>query len=184
MDATQSVVGALLCCSRKRQTRTKAKGPLPCRARICSRRGALSFQPPGLQFACRGTFPAVANVNLVHLFDPKRLDVLSCDMCSGEVSALRPYEADPTWRVMGDGRLQLVTGNHYITNPPPKADAITIWQNVTPANGKNGCPFTLMRIGLLYTNSNGDRRKKREKKGTRTGEKRTHTQLKFVSNSS
>jgi hypothetical protein len=32
--------------------------------------------------------------------------------------------------LMGDGRLHLVTGNHYFV-APPAADAITIWQNVT-----------------------------------------------------
>ena len=37
--------------------------------------------------------------------------------------------------LMGDGRLHLVTANHYFT-APPEADAITIWQNVTP--GKAG----------------------------------------------
>ena len=34
--------------------------------------------------------------------------------------------------LMGDGRLHLVTGNTYFSDPPPNADAITIWQNVTP----------------------------------------------------
>jgi hypothetical protein len=38
--------------------------------------------------------------------------------------------------LMGDGRLHLVTGNHYFSDPPPEADAITIWRNVTP--GKAG----------------------------------------------
>jgi hypothetical protein len=40
--------------------------------------------------------------------------------------------------LMGDGHLELVAGNHYFANPPPKAEAITIWQNVTPGNGKTG----------------------------------------------
>src|SRR5439155_1670892 len=60
----------------------------------------LRFDRRGLRSAGGGTFPAVSNVNLVHLFDPKRLDVLSCDMRSGQVSVLRPYEANPTWRVL------------------------------------------------------------------------------------
>ena len=60
----------------------------------------LRFNRRGFRSPDGGTFPAVANVNLVHLFDPKRLDVLSCDMRSGEVSVLRPYEANPTWRVL------------------------------------------------------------------------------------
>src|SRR5205085_2389369 len=44
--------------------------------------------------------PAVANVNLVHLFDERRLDVLTCDLRAGLVLALSPYEAasaGPTW---------------------------------------------------------------------------------------
>ena len=60
----------------------------------------IRFNRKGVPSAEGGTFPAVSNVNLVHLFDPKRLDVLSCDMRSGQVSVLRPYETNPTWRVL------------------------------------------------------------------------------------
>jgi hypothetical protein len=45
--------------------------------------------------------PAISNVNLVHLFDPKRLDVLACDMRRGQVLALRPCQDRPTWQVLG-----------------------------------------------------------------------------------
>jgi hypothetical protein len=38
--------------------------------------------------------------------------------------------------LMGDGRMHLVTGNFYVTNPPPRAAAIGIWQNVTPGKAK------------------------------------------------
>jgi hypothetical protein len=38
--------------------------------------------------------------------------------------------------LMGDGRLHLVTGNTYFSAPPPQADAITIWQNVTPGKAR------------------------------------------------
>jgi hypothetical protein len=38
--------------------------------------------------------------------------------------------------LMGDGRLHLVTGNHYFENPPPDADAVTIWQNTTPGKAR------------------------------------------------
>jgi hypothetical protein len=41
---------------------------------------------------------AVSHVNLVHLFDNRRLDVLTCDMESGWVSAYRPYTSPPSWR--------------------------------------------------------------------------------------
>jgi hypothetical protein len=38
--------------------------------------------------------------------------------------------------LMGDGRLHLVTGNHYFSDPPPQTAAITIWQNVTPGEAR------------------------------------------------
>jgi hypothetical protein len=58
----------------------------------------------------RVTFPALpdtlpahlSNVNLVHLFDPRRLDVLACEMYSNKVLALKPYEASPQWQVLAD----------------------------------------------------------------------------------
>jgi hypothetical protein len=46
--------------------------------------------------------PAVANVNLVQLFDDRRLDVLACDMRRGQVLLYQPYEASPTWRVLAN----------------------------------------------------------------------------------
>jgi hypothetical protein len=62
-------------------------------------------QPPvafeRMEVAASGNAPpAISNVNLVHLFDEKRLDVLACDMLSGEVLVYRPYEAKPSWRVI------------------------------------------------------------------------------------
>ncbi len=45
-------------------------------------------------------YPAASNVNLVHLSDDKRFDLLVCDMRSGEVLALKPYEKDPSWKVL------------------------------------------------------------------------------------
>ena len=44
--------------------------------------------------------PAVSNLNLVHLFSKDRLDVLACDMRRGQVMALQPYAAHPTWQVL------------------------------------------------------------------------------------
>ncbi len=81
------------------------------------------FDRQGFRPADVGIVPWVSNVNLVHLFDPKRLDVLCCDTRSNQVSVLRPYEAHPTWRVLatlaypahaevvdldGDGNLDLI----------------------------------------------------------------------------
>jgi hypothetical protein len=45
--------------------------------------------------------PAVSNVNLVHLSDPKRLDILACEMRAGLVMTLRPYEPEPAWHILG-----------------------------------------------------------------------------------
>jgi hypothetical protein len=44
--------------------------------------------------------PHISNVNLVHLFDERRLDVLACEMQHGLVLALRPYEPSPKWQVL------------------------------------------------------------------------------------
>jgi hypothetical protein len=44
--------------------------------------------------------PAVSNVNLVHLFDERRLDVLACDMRLGQIQVLQPYVPQPAWRVL------------------------------------------------------------------------------------
>lgn len=45
---------------------------------------------------------ALSNINLVHLSDAKRLDVLACDMRAGLVMVMKPYEPRPTWRVLGE----------------------------------------------------------------------------------
>ncbi len=44
--------------------------------------------------------PAVSHVNLVHLFDERRLDILVCEMRRGEVLALQSYLPKPVWRVL------------------------------------------------------------------------------------
>ena len=50
--------------------------------------------PPGV------SGPALSNVNLVHLYDDRRLDILATDMAHGQVMVLRPYLPDPTWKVL------------------------------------------------------------------------------------
>jgi hypothetical protein len=44
---------------------------------------------------------AISNVNLVHLFNDKRADLLACDMQNGLVMVLQPYLSTPAWRVVG-----------------------------------------------------------------------------------
>jgi hypothetical protein len=39
--------------------------------------------------------PAISNVNLVHLFDERRLDILACEMRLGQILVLQPYAAQP-----------------------------------------------------------------------------------------
>jgi hypothetical protein len=102
----------------------------------------LRFNRQGFRSAGGDTLPAVSNVNLVHLFDPKRLDVLSCDMRSGQVSVLRPYEANPTWRVLarlpvpahaevvdldGDGHLDVIVACLGCFYPSDSRAGSVVW---------------------------------------------------------
>ena len=54
-----------------------------------------SFRPPG-----QTASPAVSNVNLVHLYDKRKLDILVCEMRANQILVLSPYEAKPTWKVL------------------------------------------------------------------------------------
>jgi hypothetical protein len=44
--------------------------------------------------------PVISNVNLVHLSSLKTLDLLVCDMKSGNVMLMKPYEPSPRFRVL------------------------------------------------------------------------------------
>ncbi len=44
--------------------------------------------------------PHISNVNLVHLLDPKKLDVLTCEMKGGALLLLQPYLPQPKWHVI------------------------------------------------------------------------------------
>jgi hypothetical protein len=44
--------------------------------------------------------PRISNVTLGHLSDSRRLDIVACDLTTGQVLAMRPYEAEPSWRVL------------------------------------------------------------------------------------
>jgi hypothetical protein len=67
----------------------KPAGPLPVSLR------RKDYRIPG-----NPAHPAVSNVNLVHLFDERRLDVLVCEMRLGSVLVLQPYASPPEWRVL------------------------------------------------------------------------------------
>jgi hypothetical protein len=68
----------------------RAAGPLP-----------MHWQRTAYPVFPHAPAPAVANVNLVHLFDQRRLDVLTCDLRAGLVMALSPYAPVPAWRMLG-----------------------------------------------------------------------------------
>jgi hypothetical protein len=61
----------------------------------------VAFQRTACPVFSQAPAPAVANVNLVHLFDERKLDVLACDMRAGLVMALSPYAPSPAWQVLG-----------------------------------------------------------------------------------
>ena len=44
--------------------------------------------------------PTISNVNLVHLSDPRKLDLLACDMRYGRVMTMKPYQEPPVWRTL------------------------------------------------------------------------------------
>jgi hypothetical protein len=45
--------------------------------------------------------PAISHVSLVYLSDPKRLEILACEMKHGLVMALKADEAHAVWRILG-----------------------------------------------------------------------------------
>jgi hypothetical protein len=63
-----------------------------------SRAGPASLGSRGLPTTAAA---GVTNVNLVHLFDDRRQDVLACDVRAGVVMALQPYSPSPAWQVLG-----------------------------------------------------------------------------------
>jgi hypothetical protein len=60
----------------------------------------VSFRKKEFSYPGKPAAPAISNLDLVHLFDDRRLDVLICDMRLGQVLVLQPYTTPPTWRVL------------------------------------------------------------------------------------
>jgi hypothetical protein len=60
----------------------------------------VAFEKTPVAAPSSAALPAISNVNLVHLFDERRLDVLACDMRRGEVSVYQPYKPNLPWRVL------------------------------------------------------------------------------------
>jgi hypothetical protein len=125
----------------------RAAGPLPLRF-------ARETHPPPPQTAK----PALANVNLVHLFDERRLDVLACDMRAGRVMALRPYAPSPAWQVLaevpnpchaevvdldGDGVKDILVANLGSMEPADHANGSVVW--LRGDRGGRFTPITLLK---------------------------------------
>jgi hypothetical protein len=102
-------------------------------------------------------FPATANVKLVHLYDDKKLDLLVCDMRSGEVAVLKPHEKDPTWKVLaklanpchaevvdldGDGIKDLIVADLGSFNPTNDKVGKVVWLRGLPDGSFT--PITLL----------------------------------------
>jgi hypothetical protein len=90
---------------------------------------------------------AVSNVNLVHLSDPKKLDVLVCEMRTGRVLLYKPYEADPSWKVLaelpnpahaevvdldGDGIKDILVANLGSFTPTDRRAGSVVWLRGKP----------------------------------------------------
>jgi hypothetical protein len=61
----------------------------------------LRFQRKGYALPGNNVYPAVTNVNLVHLFDKQKRDILVCEARLDQVLVLKPYTEPPTWHVLG-----------------------------------------------------------------------------------
>jgi hypothetical protein len=61
----------------------------------------MAFAPHRFDNPPREAAPAVSHIDLVHLSDPKKLDILACEMRHGYVMTLKQYEAKPAWKILG-----------------------------------------------------------------------------------
>jgi hypothetical protein len=61
----------------------------------------VQFAPHPLADPPGASPPAVSHLNLVHLSDPQRHDILACEMRHGLIMALAPSEPESAWRILG-----------------------------------------------------------------------------------
>jgi hypothetical protein len=102
--------------------------------------------------------PAVSNVNLVHLYDDRHLDLLVCDMRQGLVMVMRPYELSPQLKVIaevpnpahaevvdldGDGIKDIIVANLGSFSPTDERRGSVVWLRGLPGGGFSK-PITLL----------------------------------------
>jgi hypothetical protein len=68
---------------------------------LTSDRLPVQFERIGVRLPGPRPHPSVTNVNLVHLSDPRKLDVLVCDARRNEVLVWKPYNPAAGWRTLG-----------------------------------------------------------------------------------
>jgi hypothetical protein len=82
----------------------RAPQTLPLLAQQTSSRDApVRFERRGFRLPDPLASPGVSNVNLVHLFDDRRLDILVCDAIQNQVLVLKPYDPSPALQVLAKG---------------------------------------------------------------------------------
>src|SRR5262249_19343422 len=82
----------------------RAPQTLPILARTASSRSPpTQFERRGFRVPAALGSPGISHVNLVHLFNDRRLDVLVCDAIHDQILVLKPYDASPSLQVLAKG---------------------------------------------------------------------------------
>lgn len=70
---------------------------------VSSQAPPIRFERHGFGLPDRRASPGVSNVNLVHLFQDRQLEVLVCDAGQNQILVLKPYEKSPALQVIAKG---------------------------------------------------------------------------------